>query len=42
MLTNWWSAGVSNHFQQFYWDLIVGKRPKRALMASIGKRYFTA
>jgi hypothetical protein len=33
MLTNWWTHEVSGHFQQFYKDLIDGKRPKLALMA---------
>jgi hypothetical protein len=33
MLTNWWTTEVSEHLQQFYKDLIAGKRPKLALMA---------
>jgi hypothetical protein len=33
MLTNWWTDEVSGHLQQFYKDLIEGKRPKLALMA---------
>ena len=33
MHTNWWTEEVSRHFQQFYEDLIAGKRTKLALMA---------
>src|SRR5947207_411360 len=33
MLLNWWTEQVSDHMQQFYDDLVAGKRPKLALMA---------
>lgn len=33
MKTNWWTDEVSKHLQEFYADLIEGKRPKLALMA---------
>jgi hypothetical protein len=33
MLENWWTDEVGERFQQFYKDLIAGKRPKLALMA---------
>lgn len=33
MLTNWWTRDVAYELQQFYYDLIAGRRPKLAIQA---------
>jgi hypothetical protein len=32
MLHNWWTDEIAEHLQQFYADMVAGKRPKLALM----------
>jgi hypothetical protein len=32
MLNNWWTFEIAEHMQQFYNDLVAGKRAKLALM----------
>jgi len=47
MRRNWWMREVSDHLEQFYYDMLDGERPRLALMAppqhgTVGLRIHTA